>query len=456
MVNPPGSPYFDSDDSSFYDDVRYTDKPVPRISLRNFESRVDSITADIAAAAERHGFLILIDHNIPQAAIDAQFATIERFFALPDEIKAKTPYSASCNTGWQQETTFIPPPVEETEKSKPSDHDHHDHHDRDRPDDHQKDRETYCMQFSESLMARRWVSGSDLPGFRHDSLTFMHACHSLSMRIMVCLARGLGLTKENDKDDHIFAKAHAMSQPGIQTVLRAQRYYALDQQRRSSLPTTPTSPTAVSPTSSTTSTQAYRIGSATHADSDWSFLTLRFQRPGQSGLEICPGRETVTHHTTNEGAEWTKVETNPGEIICNVGDLLMFWSDDRYKSTLYRERAPSDPAVDFYGDCYSLAYFNQPSRDCILQGPLCKYPATSAGELMDLVRKRNFSELNEKKQQSQNQSQGQSQNQNQDQKQQMTSVEMIASAAANPNVDAGTAAAAFGASMSSYMETSFM
>lgn len=127
----------------------------------------------------------------------------------------------------------------------------------------------------------------------------------------------------------------------------------------------------------------------------------------------------------------------------------MFWSDDRYKSTLYRERAPSDPAVDFYGDCYSLAYFNKPSRDCVLQGPLHKYPATAAGELMDLVRKRNYSEQREKKPQDQNQSQSQSQGQ------QMTTAEMIASAAANPNVDAA-AAAAFGASMSSTMETSFM
>ena len=119
------------------------------------------------------------------------------------------------------------------------------------------------------------------------------------------------------------------------------------------------------------------------------------------------------------------------------GDLLMFWSDDRYKSTLYRERTPSDPAFDYYGDCYSLAYFNRPSRDCVLQGPLRKYPATAAGELMDLVRKRNFAELEEKQQQT-------------------AFAETSAASAANPNVDAGTAAAAFGASMSSYMGTSFI
>lgn len=33
------------------------------------------------------------------------------------------------------------------------------------------------------------------------------------------------------------------------------------------------------------------------------------------------------------GDEWTKVEFAPGDIVCNIGDLLMSWSDDRYGST---------------------------------------------------------------------------------------------------------------------------
>jgi len=127
-------------------------------------------------------------------------------------------------------------------------------------------------------------------------------------------------------------------------------------------------------------------------------------------------------------------------VLIVSGNLLMFWTDDRYKSTLYRERTPSDPVVDYYGDCYSLAYFNQPSRDCVIQGPLCKYPSTAAGELMDLARKRNFAELETKKQR----------------QLQMTFAETIAASAADPNVHAGTASAAFEASMSSNMGSSCM
>lgn len=310
MVTPPRSPSAEPDAASFYDNVRYTDRPVPRISLHNFEARIDSITADVAAAAERHGFFVVTDHTIPQVAIDAHFATVERFFALPDKIKAKTPYAVSYNAGWKQESAFLPPSAEEAATMLPSDLS-------DRADEHQKEKEIYCMQFSEALMARRWVADTDLPGFRHESLSFMQACHSLSMRLMVCLARGLGFTEDNGKDDHIFVKAHAMALPGIQTVLRAQRYCALDRTRQPSAPTTPTTPTVCSP-SSNAFTQAYRTGSVTRTDSDWSFLTLRFQRPGQSGLEICPGREAVTQHATGEGVEWTKIDTAVGEIICNV------------------------------------------------------------------------------------------------------------------------------------------
>lgn len=141
----------------------------------------------------------------------------------------------------------------------------------------------------------------------------------------------------------------------------------------------------------------------------------------------------------------------------------MFWSDDRYKSSLFRERAPSDPAVDFYGDCYSLAYFNQPSRDCVLQlqGPQrTKYPATAAGELMDLLRKRNYAKLEEMHKQAESQAKrrqpSRSHSEQSVHKSKMTYEQMIASAAGDPNEDAGTAAAAFAHNMSSYMESSFM
>ena len=77
----------------------------------------------------------------------------------------------------------------------------------------------------------------------------------------------------------------------------------------------------------------------------------------------------------------------------------MLWSDDRYKSALYRERAPTDQAVDHFGDCYSLAYTNEPSRDCVVQGPLRCYPAMTAGTFADLARTHNLAKLAEMRRQ---------------------------------------------------------
>ncbi len=277
--------------------VTYVDRPVPRISLRDFDARMDTITAELVAAAENVGFFVLTDHAIPQAAIDAQFAAAERFFVLPDEVKAKTPFSTARNAGWEKNSQV-------------------------RPSTGCADRkESYQVQFSDEHMAGRWVSEHDLPGFRAQSLAFMHACHGLSQKLMVCLARGLGFGAVDSHGpatngarngashgntngssssgetitagEDVFVRAHDITRPNIQSVLRALHYFALD-------PTVPTPP------------GYYRAG----AHADWSFLTLLFQRPGQSGLEICPGREAVTDF--GKGDAWTKIEPVAGDIVCNM------------------------------------------------------------------------------------------------------------------------------------------
>ena len=142
------------------------------------------------------------------------------------------------------------------------------------------------MQFGDN-MDGLWLPDAVLPGFRTQSLSFMREVQALSERLMVCLARGLGFP------DDYFVRAHDASRANLQTVLRLLHYFAVD-------PTVPT-PEGY-----------FRAGE--HAD--WDFLTLLFQRPGQSGLEICPGREIFTEYGI--GDEWTKVEPVAGEIVCNM------------------------------------------------------------------------------------------------------------------------------------------
>lgn len=73
----------------------------------------------------------------------------------------------------------------------------------------------------------------------------------------------------------------------------------------------------------------------------------------------------------------------------------MSWSDDRFKSTLHRVKAPCEPD-DNYGERYSIAFFNQPCKDAKIQGPLKKYPMVTGEEFTRNAMSRNYQAVQEK------------------------------------------------------------
>lgn len=60
----------------------------------------------------------------------------------------------------------------------------------------------------------------------------------------------------------------------------------------------------------------WRAGSHT----DIGCLTLLFQRDGEDGLEICPGRES--HSSFASGDVFTPLPAETGPIVVNIGDML--------------------------------------------------------------------------------------------------------------------------------------
>lgn len=74
----------------------------------------------------------------------------------------------------------------------------------------------------------------------------------------------------------------------------------------------------------------------------------------------------------------------------------MSWSDDRFKSTFHRVKAPCEED-DYYGERYSIAFFNQPCRDTLIQGPLKKYPMVTGEEFTRNAMMRNFKALEQKR-----------------------------------------------------------
>lgn len=286
------------------------------------------------------GFFSVVDHGIQPAEVSAMFATSEAFFALPDDVKATVPWSPR-NVGWEKNSQV-------------------------RPSTGAADRkESIQLQFGENMLTggrgtedgSMWLDDARLPGFRADCLRFMHRVQAVSDRLMVCLARGLGFA------DNYFLRSHDPADPLCQNVMRLLHYFATPDDGSGEV--------------------WHRAG----AHVDWGLLTLLFQREGQGGLEICPGREAVTRFAL--GDTWTRVDFEPGAIICNIGDMLMSWSDDRFKSTFHRVKAPCEPG-DYRGERYSIAFFNQPSKETLIQGPNKKYPVITGRQFIANAMKANF------------------------------------------------------------------
>ena len=320
--------------------TKYLNRPIPTISLANFNDRIDEITEELVEASEKVGFFSVIDHGISLSEVNNIFEQSARFFSLPDDIKAAVPFTTAHNAGWEKNSQVRP-------STGAADH-----------------KESYQMQFGEN-MDGKWLPDSDLPNFKSESSKFMHAAQHVSEQLMTCLARGLGFP------DDYFKKVHDITRSDSQTVCRLLHYFETPRVTNGEI--------------------WHRAG----AHTDWSLLTLLFQKPGQSGLEICPGREVST--SFGHGDTWTRVDPSPDSnaIICNIGDLLMSWSDDRFKSTFHRVKAPSEPD-DYWGERYSIAFFNQPVRDCQIQGPRKKYPMVTGDEFTRNAMNRNFAALQKK------------------------------------------------------------
>ncbi|KAN0098297.1 oxidoreductase-like protein [Hyaloscypha variabilis] len=104
------------------------------------------------------------------------------------------------------------------------------------------------------------------------------------------------------------------------------------------------------------------------AHSDYGSITLLFQRPGQPGLEILPPSPD------NLPSEWTPVpvfppgtESDPSPpILVNIGDLLSYWTNNLFKSTVHRVVFPAG-GNEAAEDRYSIAYFGHPIGDTVLE-----------------------------------------------------------------------------------------
>jgi isopenicillin N synthase-like dioxygenase len=293
-------------------------REVRKIDISNFESRKQEIADELWSAAVDVGFFQLVNHGIPLERVHEAFAMSERFFALPKHIKAQYPHSKANNVCWENMAQIRPSIGTPDQK------------------------ESY--QITRPHMTGLWPGDAELPHFQRDMLEFEHRCWHIAMQVLSCFAIKLGF------DELFFARAHDPNQESYQSTLRLLHYYSMTREQLGSA-------------------GLWRGG----AHTDFDCLTLLFQRTGQGGLEVCPGKEM-------EGQAWTPVPPDESVITCNIGDMLMRWSDDQLPSNFHRVRNPQ--RHESLDSRYSIAFFAQANRDAVIEGPARKYPAITAGEYL--------------------------------------------------------------------------
>ncbi len=293
-------------------------REVRRIDLSDFEARKAQIAEELWNASVDVGFFQIVNHGIPQAHVDHAFATSARFFDLPQAVKAQYPHNKALNVGWETKAQVRPSTGTPDQK------------------------ESY--QITRPHMTGLWPSEAELPGFKPDMLTFEAECWALGMKVLSCFAYKLGF------DPEFFTRAHHRDSPEYQSTLRLLHYFPVD---------------------ATTLGQPglWRAG----AHTDFDCLTLLFQRAGQGGLQVCPGKDM-------DSQAWTSVEPDDAAITCNIGDMLMRWSDDQLPSNFHRVRCPLPN--EYLGSRYTLAFFAQANKDAVIEGPGKRHPPISAGDYL--------------------------------------------------------------------------
>jgi isopenicillin N synthase-like dioxygenase len=301
---------------------------IPLIDLSDFDSRKSEITEALWRAATEVGFFQLYNHGITKEEIKAAFKISEQFFSLPNDVKQQFPLKDGLNAGWEYRAQVRPSTGTADEK------------------------ESY--QFTIPHMDGLWPSENELSGFKQTLCEFEEKTWALNMKVLSCFANKLGF------EDDFFSQRHDRSSAEYQSTLRLLHYLPLNDDFEND--------------------GVWRAG----AHTDFDCLTMVFQQEGQGGLQACPGKDA-------QGSQiWTSVEPKEGVITCNIGDMLMRWSDDKLLSTLHRVRLPGSD--EYRGSRYSIAFFAQANKDQIIQGPLKKYePITARDYLLQRINA-NFSE----------------------------------------------------------------
>ncbi|XP_042225488.1 2-oxoglutarate-Fe(II) type oxidoreductase ppzD-like [Homarus americanus] len=182
-------------------------------------------------------------------------------------------------------------------------------------------REAYDLKSIDGLFP-----DAEVPSLRPAVTSFLKSCTTLNNRLLIALAHSLGLER------NFFISTHKdICSDNNMSCLRLLHY-----------PRVP----------DTVPEGAIRCG----AHTDYGTITLLFQ-DNMGGLQV---RE--------RGGSWVEAVPVPGTILVNVGDLLQFWTADKFLATEHRVLIPTEE-VRLKASRHSIVFFIHPD-DPVLIKPL--------------------------------------------------------------------------------------
>jgi isopenicillin N synthase-like dioxygenase len=321
------------------DAMRFAGNAVPVIDLTPARSGDDAAKQDVArkvgAAARSIGFLVVSGHGVPPKTIQRASEATRRLFDLPDAEKARyrSPSKDIYRGYFGLETGNLASTIGD-EAAKP---DHREYFNIGRFDLDEGD-PYFTTPTARSIFHPNIWPDRSVPEFRHAITAYYHEMERLAALLMELFALALDLPADwfaAKIDKHItnFVVTNYPDQP--------------DELDGGQL----------------------RAG----AHTDYGSLTILKTEDKPGGLEV----------RTADG-RWEAVPIVPDAFIVNLGDLMAYWTNDEWVSTMHRVvNPPRGKAVGSRRQ--SLVFFHQPNYDAIIECiPTCArdrpaaYPVTTS------------------------------------------------------------------------------
>jgi isopenicillin N synthase-like dioxygenase len=266
---------------------------IPVVSLAQWRAPgVDraAFAAELIRACHEVGFFTLVDHGIEQEAIDAYFAALQAFFALPEEVKAEIEKVKSPHfRGWERVGAELTDNRVDYREQL----------------DLSTENPAYAPDSLPPYLRldgpNQWLPDDVLPGFRDTVTGFLARVEALANELMEVLATGLGL--------------------GADTFRRAFGERPLSLAKLISYPPTPEGEAGV------------------NSHHDAGFLTLLLQHE-VGGLQVLSPDD-----------EWIDVPPRRGAFVVNLGEMLQSMTGNYLIATTHRviSREPRFSAAYFHG-----------------------------------------------------------------------------------------------------------